>query len=69
MHDFKYSVSIRGHTCTCLYVLGYFHLDGTNLQLQTHFVPKIRCHNLAVILRQFNYGNNSFIVLVLEPVP
>ena len=32
--------------------------------MQTHFVSKIMHQNLAVILQQFNYGKNSFIVLV-----
>ena len=33
--------------------------------MQTHLGPKIMHHNLAVILRQFNFSKNSFIVLVL----
>ena len=32
--------------------------------MQTHLVPKIVHQNLAVILWQFNYSENSFIVLV-----
>ena len=32
--------------------------------MQTHLVPKIMHQNLAVILQQFNYGKNIFIVLV-----
>ena len=32
--------------------------------MQNHLVPKIMLQNLAVILRQFNYGKNSFTVLV-----
>ena len=44
--------------------LGHFHLDGANLQMQTHLVPKKMHQNLAVILQQFNYGKNIFIVLV-----
>ena len=31
--------------------------------MQTHLVSKIMHQNLAVILWQFNYGKNSFIVL------
>ena len=31
--------------------------------MQTHLVPKITHKNLGVILRLFNYGKNSFIVL------
>ena len=41
-----------------------FVLDGENLQMQTHLVPKLMLQNLAIILRHFNYGKNSFIVLV-----
>ena len=40
-----------------------FHLDGTNLQMQSHFVPKISNQNL-VILRQLYYGKIIFTVLV-----
>ena len=32
--------------------------------MQTHLVSKIMHQNLAIILRQFNYSKNSFIVLV-----
>ena len=32
--------------------------------MQTHLVPKIMHQNLAITLQQFNYGKNSFIVLV-----
>ena len=32
--------------------------------MQTHLVPKLMLQNLAIILRHFNYGKNSFIVLV-----
>ena len=54
-----------GHICACYQVLGHYHLDGANLQtIETHLVPKIMHQNLAVILHQFNYGKNSFIVLV-----
>ena len=31
--------------------------------MQTHLVSKIMHQNIAVILRQFNYGKISFIVL------
>ena len=44
--------------------LGHFHLDGANLQIQTHLVPKIMHQNIAIILQQFNYSKNLFIVLV-----
>ena len=45
----------------------HFHLDDTNIQMQTHLESKIMDKNLAVILRQFNYGKNSFIVLIPCP--
>ena len=32
--------------------------------MQTHLVPKIMHQNFAVILQQFNFSKNSFIVLV-----
>ena len=32
--------------------------------MQTHLVSKLMHQNLAVIIWQFNYGKNSFIVLV-----
>ena len=32
--------------------------------MQTHLVPKIMHQNLTIILQQFNYSKNSFIVLV-----
>ena len=32
--------------------------------MQTHLMSKIMHQNLAVILWQFNYGKNSFIILV-----
>ena len=35
--------------------------------MQTYLVPKIMHQNLAIILRQFNYSKNSFIVLVPGP--
>ena len=50
-----------GHICAWLV---HFHLDGTNLQMQTHLVSKIMHQNLAIILRQLNYGKQSFIILV-----
>ena len=53
-----------GHICACYWGLGHFHLDGANLQTQTHLVSKIIHQNLVIILWQFNYGKNSFIVLV-----
>ena len=53
-----------GNNCACCSGLGHFHLDGANLQMQTHLVSKIMHQNLAVILRQLNYSNNSFIVLI-----
>ena len=34
--------------------------------MQTHLMSKIMHQNLAVILRQFNYSNISFILLVPE---
>ena len=51
-----------GHTCACCSGLGHFDLVGVNLQMQTHLVSKIMHQNLAVILWQFNYSKNSFIV-------
>ena len=45
--------------------LGHFHLDGANLQTQTHLVPKLMLQNLAIILRPFYYGKNKLIALVL----
>ena len=39
-------------------------MHGANLQMQTHLVSKIMHQNLVIILRQFSYGKNSFIVLV-----
>ena len=53
-----------GHICACYDELGHFHLDDANLQMQTHLVSKIMHQNLAVILQQFKYSKNSFIVLV-----
>ena len=53
-----------GHICAFHLGLGHFHLDGANLQMQTHLVPKIMHQNLAINLWQFNYSKNSFIVLV-----
>ena len=46
-----------GHICACYKGLGYFHLDGANLQLQSRLVPKIMHQN------RMHY-KNSFIVLV-----
>ena len=43
-----------GNVCACYKGLGHFHLDGANVQMQTHLVPKIMQQNLAVILWQFN---------------
>ena len=43
--------------------LGYINLDGANLQIKTYSVPKIMHQNLAIILWQFNYSKNRFIVL------
>ena len=34
-----------GHICACYQDLGHFHLDGANLQMQTHLVPKTNCWN------------------------
>ena len=48
----------------CYYGLGHFHIDGANLHMQTHLVSKIMHQNLAVILCQYNYSKNSFIVLI-----
>ena len=53
-----------GHICACYKGLGHFHLDGANLQMQTHLVCKMMHQNLAAILQQFNYGKNSLKVLV-----
>ena len=53
----------NGHICACREGLGYFHLDGANLQMQTRLVSKMMHQNLAKILWQFYYGKNSFIVL------
>ena len=33
---------------------GNFHIDGTNLSMQTPFVSAIMNQNIAVILQQFN---------------
>ena len=56
-----------GHICACYEGLGHFHLDGVNLQMQTHFVSKIMHQKyLAVFLGQSNYSKKSFIVLVPE---
>ena len=30
-----------GNICDCYYGLGHFHIDGVNLQMQTHLVSKI----------------------------
>ena len=52
MHDLVCSVSFQLdilHFAT--YDLDLFHLDGTNLQIQTHFVLKMMHQNIAVILR------------------
>ena len=56
-----------GHISTWFYGLGFFNLDGANLQMQTHLVSKIMHQNLAVKLWQFNYGKKSFIVLFPAP--
>ena len=50
--------------CSVSFQVDIFVLDGENLQMQTHLVPKLMLQNLAIILRHFNYGKNSFIVLV-----
>ena len=52
MHDLRCSVSFQLdilHFAT--YDLDLFHLDGANLQIQTHFVLKMMHQNIAVILR------------------
>ena len=52
MHDLVCSVSFQLdilHFAT--YDLDLFHLDGANLQIQTHFVLKMMHQNIAVILR------------------
>ena len=36
--------------------------------MQTNLVSEIIHQNIAVILRQFNYGKNSFIVLEVESI-
>ena len=40
--------------------LGHFHLDGANLQVYAHLVPKIMHQNIVIILRQFIYGKKLF---------
>ena len=52
--------------CACFLGLGHFHLEGANLQIQTHLEPKIMHQNLAIILQHFNYSKNSFIALLPE---
>ena len=42
----------------------YFHLDGANVQMQTHLVPKIMHQNLAVILCSSITAKIVFAVLV-----
>ena len=54
-----------GHICICYLGLGHFHLDGANLQMQTHLVPKIMHQKLKYLLQQLYYGQIGFIVLVL----
>ena len=34
-----------GHICACYQDLEHFNLDGANLQMQTHLVPKTNCWN------------------------
>ena len=38
------------------------------LQIQTHLVSRIMHQNIALILRQFNQGKNTFMILVLGPL-
>ena len=46
-----------------MYRLGHFHLDGSNLQMQTHIGPKRMDHDLAMMLLQLFYSKIRFIVL------
>ena len=55
MHCVRCSVSIQ---------VDIFVLATKDLQMQTHLVPKIMHQNFAIILRQFNYSKNSFIIMV-----
>ena len=48
-----------GNICACCLELGHFHLDVSNLQMQTHLVSKIMDQNSAVILQQLNCGKNG----------
>ena len=47
-----------------IFVLATKDYDTFILMVHTHLVPKIMHQNLSVILRQFIYGKNSFIVLI-----
>ena len=55
---------LRGHNCTCFKVFDRLHLDGANLQMQTHFVPKIIHPNIAIILWQLCCSKISLLVLI-----
>ena len=54
-----------GHICIFFQGLGHYHLNGTNLEIQTHFVLKIRHQNITVILCLLYYCKIRFAVLVL----
>ena len=45
MHDLRCSLSFQ----VDIPLLALLHLDGANLQMQTHFVLKIKHQNIAVI--------------------
>ena len=50
-------------TPATMYRLGHFHLDGANLQMQAHIVPKRMDHDLAMMLLQLFSSKIRFIVL------
>ena len=52
MHDWRGSVSFQVHIFVC-HSKDYLG-DGANLQMQTHFVPKIMHHIFALILQQLH---------------
>ena len=41
-----------GHICACYQDLEHFNLDGANLQMQTHLVPKL----IVGMTRPFEQG-------------
>ena len=52
-----------GHIFACYKGLGHYHLDGANLQMQTHLVPK-NAAKIFIFLQQAYYSQIGFIVLV-----